>query len=53
MHIAIPSLSVCVVQFWELDPSMYGLRRSTRIQKDFTNSVMPSVDYVSGRGLLW
>ena len=32
---------------------MYGLRRSTRIQKDFTNSVMPSVDYVSGRGLLW
>lgn len=27
---------------------MYGLRRSTRIQKDFTISALPTVDYVSG-----
>ena len=37
----------CPVQFWETDPSMYGLRRSSRIQRDFTNTVIPSVDYVS------
>lgn len=44
LHTVSP-LSVCLcvcVQFWEVDPSMYGLRRSNRVQKDFT----ATVDYV-------
>ena len=30
------------MQLWEADPSLYGLRRSARVQRDFTTTV----DYV-------